>query len=147
MEHLKKINMRNYLAKIKIPVDLLDKSTGKIGEEIFNLWFNRNFEDEKLFQQLADRDYQQVDFACEKGMTYQVKATRAKSYTFNSSINSLLEHLNADKYVFIQVKDKYAYIEGIYDKGYVLNNAKKSFKEDKQTFIYSKNLLQYKLEI
>lgn len=139
--------MRNYLAKFKIPVDLLDKSTGKIGEEIFNLWFNRNFEDEKVFGQLADRDYQQVDFACEKGITYQVKATKAKTYTFNSSIESILEHLNADRYVFIQIKDDYAYIENIYKKGYVLNNIKKSFKEDKQCFVYCRNLLQHKLEI
>lgn len=139
--------MRNYLAKIKIPVDLLDKSTGKIGEEIFNLWFNRNFEDEKVFNQLADRDYQQIDFACEKGITYQVKATKAKTYTFNSQISSILDYLNADRYVFIQIKDKYAYIENIYEKEYVLNNAKKSFKENNQFFVYCKNLLQHKLEI
>jgi hypothetical protein len=139
--------MRNYLAKIKIPVDLLDKSTGKIGEEIFNLWFNRNFEDEKVFNQLADRDYQQIDFACEKGITYQVKTTKAKTYTFNSQINSILDYLNADRYVFIQIKDKYAYIENIYKKEYILNNAKKSFKESNQFFVYCKNLLQYKLEI
>ena len=139
--------MRNYLAKIKIPVDLSNKSTGKIGEEMFNIWFNRNFEDEKVFDQLADRDYQQIDFACEKGITYQVKATRAKTYTFNQPIDTLLEHLNADRYVFIQIKDNYAYIENIYEKDYILNNIKKSFKESNQCFVYSKNLLQYKIEI
>lgn len=139
--------MRNYLAKIKIPVDLIDKSTGRIGEEMFKLWFNNNFEDEEIFKQLADRDFQQIDFACEKGVTYQVKATKAKTYTFNSSIDSLLGHLNADRYVFIQIKDNYAYIENIYEKNYILNNIKKSFKESNQCFVYSRNLLQYKLEI
>lgn len=129
--------MRSYLAKIKIPVDLLSESTGEIGEEIFNIWFNRNFEDEHLFKQKADRDFNQIDFACEKGFKYQVKATKAKTYTFNSSIERISEHLNADKYVFIQIKNNYAYIEGIYEKEYITSNIIKSFKDGAKSFVYA----------
>ena len=147
MEHLKKINMRNYLAKIKIPVDLLDKSTGHIGEEIFKIYYNRVFEDEQLFKQKADRDYQQIDFADEKGFTYQVKATTAKSYTFNSNVEAISEHLNADMYVFIQIRNGYAYIEPFQDKDTVKLNIRKSFKNVNQSFIYCKDLLQQTLNI
>jgi hypothetical protein len=139
--------MRTYLAKIKIPEDIKKESTGFIGEKIFELWFKYNYSDELLFKQSADRDFNQIDFADEKGFTYQIKCTKAKSYTFNCDLEHANEHLNAELYVFIQIVDKYAYIEPIYKKQDILNRLKKSFKMENQSFIYSIDLLQQKLFI
>lgn len=137
--------MRTYLAKIKIPNEFMDQSTGFIGEKIFELWFKSNFQDEPLFHQSADRDFQKIDFADHKGLTYQVKATKAKSYTFNCDLEHANEHLNANLYVFVQLVDKYAYIEPICKKDDVLIKLKKSFKEENSCFLYISDLLQQKL--
>ena len=137
--------MRKYIAKIIIPDDLKKNPTGQIGEKIFEYWFNLNFQNEKLFKQAMDRDYEKIDFADEKGYTYQVKTTKAKTYTFNCDLEHLVEHLRAELYVFIQIDEKYAYIEPMYEKQYVIANIKKSFKEDKQCFVYAKDLQQQTL--
>jgi hypothetical protein len=144
-EHLKKIKMRRYIAKIKLDKDIKFLPTGQLGEKIFELWFNANYQDEQLFKQAIDRDYQKIDFADEKGFTYQVKTTRAKTYTFNCDLDNLKEHLRAEIYVFIQIDGDYAYIEPMYEKDYIFTNIKKSFKEDNQCFIYSIDLQQQKL--
>ena len=137
--------MRTYKAKIKMKDDWKIQNTGLLGEKIFNLWFNSNYETEKLFKQCADRDYEGIDFADEKGYTYQVKATRARSYTFNCYLDDLNEHLRSDIYVFIQIHEKYAYIESLYNKNEILNLARQSFKKEKSCFVYAKDLLQQKL--
>lgn len=144
---LKKIKMRTYLAKIIIPEEIKNESTGSIGEKIFELWFAYNYADEPLFKQSADRDFQKIDFADHKGYTYQVKATRAKTYTFNCDLEDAGGHLNSELYVFIQLDDMYAYIEPICKKQDVLTKLKKSFIEDKQCFLYISDLFQQKLFI
>jgi hypothetical protein len=40
--------MRNYKSKIIIPDNFLNQSIGKIGEDIFEIWYKRNFENEDL---------------------------------------------------------------------------------------------------
>lgn len=64
--------MRTYLAKIKIPNNLKKQSVGYIGEKVFEHWFKVNYNDEQLFKQKADRDYNKIDYADEKGFKYQV---------------------------------------------------------------------------
>lgn len=135
--------MRKYISKIDIS-DFNNKSTGELGELAFKSWFLNNFEGETIHDQLLDRDYMGIDFACNKGYTYQVKATSHKSYTFNCNLDRLSDHLRADFYVFIQVKNGFAYIEGIYDQEYVKTNIKESYRY-KNTFIYAKDLQQEKL--
>lgn len=144
---LKKTKMRTYLAKIRIPEEIKDESTGSIGEKIFELWFSYNYADEPLFKQSADRDFQKIDFADHKGYTYQVKATRAKTYTFNCDLEAANEHLNSELYVFIQLDDMYAYIEPICKKEQVLTKLKRSFMEVNQCFLYISDLFQQKLFI
>jgi hypothetical protein len=139
--------MRTYLSRIKIPPEIAKESTGFIGEKIFELWFTLNYQGEKIFKQLADREYQQIDFADEKGYKYQVKATKYRSYTFNCCLEDLSDHLNSDYYVFIQIKDKHAYIESIYNKSEVLNKVSVSFKDQNTCFMWANDLLQQKLEI
>lgn len=138
--------MRTYKAKIKIPDNLLNKSTGDIGQQIFELWYKKNYEDELLFEQLKDRDYEQIDYADWKGFTYQVKATKEKTYTFNCQIDKLHNHANADFFVFIQLKNNFAFIENIYEKEYILNNTIPSYKYD-NCFVWAKDLQQEKLEL
>lgn len=139
--------MRTYLAKIKIPEELKLESTGLIGEKIFELWFSYNFHGEQLFKQKADRDYQKIDFADEKGFTYQIKTTRAKTFTFNCSLELITEHLVAEVYVCIQLENKYAYIEYFKSRKEILNKLKKSFVAEKSCFLYSTDLLQKELFI
>jgi hypothetical protein len=139
--------MRTYLAKIKIPEELKLESTGFIGEKIFELWFYSNFHGEQLFKQKADRDYQKVDFADEKGFTYQIKTTRAKTFTFNCCLELANEHLLADLYVCIQIENDYAYIEHFKSKDEILNKLRKSFVAEKSCFLYSTDLLQQELFI
>ena len=67
-----------------------------------------------------------------------------RSFTFNSKLESLADHLRADFYVFVQYKGDYAYIEGIYNKDYVKANAKASYSSD-TSFVYAKDLQQEKL--
>jgi hypothetical protein len=138
--------MRKYIAKIKIPSDLINLSVGKIGEEIFERWFNSNFQDESIFKQKADRDYEKIDFACCKGFTYQVKTAKHNTYTFNCDLEDIREHLKANTYVFIQLINDYAYIEDFYNSEYVLNNIKKSYKYE-NSFVWTKNLLQHDLDL
>jgi len=38
--------MRNYKSKIIIPDNLLNQSIEKIGEDIFEIWYKRNFKNE-----------------------------------------------------------------------------------------------------
>jgi hypothetical protein len=139
--------MRTYLSRIKIPAEIEKESTGFIGEKIFELWFTLNFQGEKIFKQLADREYQQIDFADEKGYKFQIKATKHRSYTFNCCLDDIRDHLNSDYYVFIQIKDKHAYIEAIYTKSDVLDKVSVSFKDQNTCFIWANDLLQQKLEI
>lgn len=119
--------------------------TGPLGEYMFHHWFENNYQGEKLFKQKADRDFEGIDFSCEKGYKYQVKATKHRSYTFNVPLESLSEHLSCDLYVMIQLRDEYAYIESIYQKDEVLKLAKQSFKAENECFIYSKDLQQNQL--
>lgn len=139
--------MRTYLAKIRIPEEIKKESTGFIGEKIFELWYTFNFSDEPLFHQSADRDFQKIDFADCKGFTYQVKATKAKTFTFNCDLELANEFLKSELYVFIQLEDSYAYIEPICKKSEVLLRLKKSFKEENSCFLYISDLLQQKLFI
>lgn len=139
--------MRSYIAKIKIPEEIKLESTGFIGEKIFELWFLQNFQEEKLFKQKADRDYKKIDFADEKGFTYQIKATRAKTFTFNCCLEEITEHLLAEVYVCIQIESKHAYIEPFKTKEDILNKLKKSFVAEKSCFLYSLDLLQQELFI
>jgi len=139
--------MRTYLAKIRIPNEIANNSTGEIGEKIFELWFSLNYQGEQLFKQKADRDFEKIDFADEKGYTYQIKCTKHKTYTFNCCLDDLQDHLKAEIYVFIQIENKYAYIEEFYNKEYVLNYSKCSFKNQKTSFIYAKDLQQQVLAL
>ena len=139
--------MREYLAKVRIPEEIKNESTGFIGEKIFELWFTYNFQDEPLFKQKADMDFKKIDFADSKGYTYQVKTTSAKTFTFNCDLEAIEEHLTSNKYVFIQLKDSYAYIEPIYEKEDIKTKLKRSFKEEHQCFVYCKDLLQRELFI
>lgn len=136
--------MRKYLASFDI--SKLEGSTGFIGEHVFKLWFDKNFHEEFLTKQKADNDFRGIDFVDSKGLKYQVKATAARTYTFNDTIQ-YLDHQKADLFVFVQVKDKIAYLEGVYNKDYIMKNAKPSFKNDKTCFVWAKDLLQYELEI
>lgn len=139
--------MRRYIAKVEISKNQQKNSTGAIAENIFYQWFKTNFEGEVLHRQKADRDYQGIDFADEKGITYQVKGTRGKTFTFNCALDRLPKHLRAKKYVLIQIKDKYAYIETICDSDKILKEIKPSFQYDSSCFIWAKDLQQYELEI
>jgi len=147
MEHLKKINMRTYLAKVAISEEMKEMSTGKIGEEVFSIWFSRNFEGESLFKQSADRDYQGIDFVDEKGVKYQVKATKGNTYTFNCDLSDLQEHLRADLYVLVQVVGDYAYIEPIRNASQVLESGRASFNYKRSSFIWKRKLNQHILEL
>ena len=138
--------MRKYIAKIRIPENLDHQSVGYIGERIFKLWFNRVYNDEQLFKQKADREYEQIDFSDEKGYTYQVKTTSKKSYTFNCSLDKIDNHLNAYYYVFIQLKDNYAYIEPLLTREVILDNIKKSFIND-TCYVKARDLQQQEIEI
>lgn len=135
--------MRNYLSKKSI-TNYSNLPTGEIGEKVFKEWFLNNFQGEVIHKQNADRDYQGIDFACEKGYTYQVKATRAKSYTFNCVLANANDHLNADYYVFIQIRGEYAYFEKMYTKEEILSNLNPSYKDD-NSFVWAKDLLQHKV--
>lgn len=139
--------MRTYLAKIRIPKELENHTTGYIGEKIFELWFSLNYQGEQLFKQTADREFQKIDFADEKGFTYQVKTTAFKTYTFSCDLEDASEHLNSELYVFIQLKEKFAYIEYICKKSTVLDRLKKSFRDPNTCFLYAEDLLQEKLFI
>lgn len=136
--------MRKYIAKIKLFEN--NYNIGELGEYIFKYWFEKNFADEIMHKQLKDRDFEGIDFACNKGYTYQVKTTKEKTYTFNCSIENLEQKLTSDYYVFIQIKDDYAFIENIYDKDYVLNNIKESYHY-KNTFIWAKDLQNEKVNL
>ena len=138
--------MRRYLAKQRIPEHLKTETVGAIGEKVFRIWFKHNYHDELLFKQKADREYQQIDFSDEKGYTYQVKTTSKKSYTFNCHFDKIKHHLNADYYVFIQLKEDYAYIEPIYDKEDILKNIKMSFI-NATSYVKAKDLQQEEIKI
>ena len=137
--------MRRYKARIQITSEIINLSTGYIGEQIFARWFRGTYQNEHLFAQTADRDFMGIDFADEKGYTYQVKATKGKSYTFNKPLEDIREHLTADYYVFIQIKDKYAYIERIEPSENILNDFKESINFKNTCFIWAKDLQQQKL--
>ena len=139
--------MRTYLAKIKIPNNLKKQSVGYIGEKVFEHWFKVNYNDEQLFKQKADRDYNKIDYADEKGFKYQVKTTSKKSYTFNSSTDKINNHLNSDYYIFVQLKNNYAYIENFRTKQYILDNIIQSFKYKNSSYVKPENLLQEVLSI
>ena len=137
--------MKKYIASKKIPDRFSTLNTGQLGELIFKQWFVQNFQGESIKKSSAEADYNGIDFSDEKGYTYQIKATRRKTYTFNCIIDDFKEHLKADLYVFIQIHEKYAYIESLYNKNEILNLARQSFKEQKSCFVYAKDLLQQKL--
>jgi len=139
--------MRTYLAKIKITDNLKNQSVGYIGEKVFEHWFKVNYNDEQLFKQKADRDYNKIDYADEKGFKYQVKTTSKKSYTFNCSIDKIKNHLTSDYYIFVQLKNNYAYIENFRTKQYILDNIIQSFKYKNSSYIKPENLLQEVLSI
>lgn len=138
--------MRTYKAKLKIPNDWMNCSTGDIGELIFKHWFDNNFQGEQIFKQKADRDYEKIDFADEKGYTYQVKATKGNTYTFNCHLEDIREHLVSDVYVFIQIDNNVAYIEDFYSKDYVEKKIKKSYKFE-NSFVWAKDLMQNQLSL
>ena len=138
--------MRRYIARLKITDEQFKMSTGAIAESVFQQWFSNNFSEEVLHKQKADRDYQGIDFADEKGLTYQVKGSRGRTFTFNCSLENIPRHLRAKKYVFIQIKDKYAYIEIIRDTEEVLKDIKPSFQYKESCFVWAKDLQQYELE-
>lgn len=135
--------MRAYLARLDIS-DITQKTTGEIGEIVFEKWFNNSYQGEQLHSQNLDRDYQGIDFACGKGFTYQVKATRNRTYTFNCVLDDAREHLKADVYVLVQVKDSIAYIEGMYSAEDLKPLLIKSYNNN-NCFLYAKNLLQTSL--
>lgn len=137
--------MRPYLGKLMLPDEWMKYSTGKLGELVFKTYFEGRFEGEQLFKQSLDRDYDGIDFADEKGYRYQVKATKAQTYTFNSPLEALSGHLTCDYYVMIQIRDKIAYVESMYTREDILMKAKSSWKDEKTCFIYCKDLLQQKL--
>lgn len=139
--------MRTYLAKIKISDNLKKQSVGYIGEKVFEHWFKANYNDEQLFKQKADRDYNKIDYADEKGFKYQVKTTSKKSYTFNCSTDKINNHLTSDYYIFVQLKNNYAYIENFRTKQYILDNIIQSFKYKNSSYVKPENLLQEVLSI
>lgn len=139
--------MRTYLAKIKIPDNLKKQSVGYIGEKVFEHWFKINYNDEQLFKQKADRDYNKIDYADEKGFKYQVKTTSKKSYTFNCSTDKINNYLTSDYYIFVQLKNNYAYIENFRTKQYILDNIIQSFKYKNSSYVKPENLLQEVLSI
>lgn len=134
--------MRRYIARVQIPDGIINYSTGYIGEQIFLRWFRDNYQNEQIFQQKADRDYQGIDFADEKGYTYQVKTTKSNSYTFNKSIEDVRDTLKAELYVFIQLKDKYAYIERIEPSENIKEEFNKSKNYKNSCFIWARDLQQ-----
>lgn len=135
---------RKYKAQIRLNKESRDISTGALGETIFKYWFCNNFNNELLHKQKADRDYNGIDFIDEKGYKYQVKATIARSYTFNCKKENIEKKLNADFYVFIQIKEECAYIEGFYNREYIESNIVNSFKNG-NSFVYAKDLQQQEL--
>jgi len=139
--------MRNYLAKIELIEDYLSMSSGAIAEDIFEKWFRCNFQGESIHKQKADMDYKGIDFIDEKGIKYQIKGSKGKTFTFNCSIDDLGDHLRADKYVFIQLTNTCAYIEPIYSSEVILEKAKPSFQYKDSCFVWSKDLQQYELKI
>ena len=136
--------MRNYIARIIIKKDDLQLETGILGEKIFKHWFENNYQEEKIFKQKQDRDYEGIDFADEKGYTYQIKTTTKRSYTFNCDFKDVSEHLIADLYIFIQIKDNVAYIESINTKENIVSRMQESYKYG-NSFVYAEDLLQQKI--
>tara|TARA_R110002020_G_scaffold470122_1_gene695651 strand:- start:460 stop:891 length:432 start_codon:yes stop_codon:yes gene_type:complete len=139
--------MRNYIAKLKISLDHKNLKVGTLGEIYFAKWFNANYQGESIFKQMADRDFQGIDFACQKGFTYQIKATDKKSFTFNSTIADAPNKLSATHYVFIQRHDDYLFIQGIYKKDQILTSLVPSKMNKKQSFCHAIDLLQYFVNI
>lgn len=137
---------RRYLSKIRLKPKASENSTGAIGEMVFEYWFCNTFNDELLHKQKADRDYQGIDFVDEKGYKYQVKATRAKSYTFNCKKKDIKNKLVCDFYVLVQVKDGAAYIESIVKNDYVEENIIDSYSNG-NCFIYAKDLQQQEIQL
>ena len=91
-----------------------------LGEIAFARWFTKTYEGDKIHKQNAERDFQGIDFADEKGFTYQIKATASKTYTFNCVLDDLNSHLKANWYVCIQIHETTAYIEAIFDRKEIL---------------------------
>ena len=131
--------MRRYIGSKILTDKELSYPTGIIGEIIFKKWFNHVYESSQLFKSNEDRDKEGIDFNCDYGYTYQVKATKHKTYTFNSQIDCIRAHLRSDLYVFIRIVGKVAYIENIYQREYVLDNIKESRKFN-NCFIWAKDL-------
>lgn len=138
--------MRNYLGKVDISFIDEKESIGKKGEIAFQKWFENIYQGELLFKQKADRDYKGIDFADEKGNTYQVKTTSRRTYTFNCNLDHLYDHLEAKSYVCIQIIEKDAYIESIYTANEIMEKAKDSYQYPGTSFIWAKDLQQYELE-
>lgn len=139
--------MRNYLGKVDISFLDEKESIGKKGEIAFKKWFESIYQNELLFKQKADTDFMGLDFADEKGNTYQVKTTSKKTYTFNCNLEDLPKHLKAKLYVCIQIINNDAYIEAIYNSYEILNSAKESYNYKGTCFIWAKDLQQYELEL
>lgn len=138
--------MRNYLGKVDISFIDEKESIGKKGEIAFKKWFESIYEGELLFKQKADTDYLGIDFADEKGNTYQVKTTSRRTYTFNCNLDRLYDHLEAKSYVCIQIIKKDAYIESIYTANEIMEKAKNGYQYPGTSFIWAKDLQQYELE-
>ena len=145
MELLKNNNMRKYLGKVQLQEKHSTMSSGAIAEEIFELWFKNVFQGELIFKQKADQDFKGIDFADEKGVTYQIKGSIGKTFTFNCVLDNLDNHLKADNYVFIQVHKDCAYIESIYNKEEIKSLANSSYNYKNTCFVWAKDLQQYEL--
>ena len=135
---------RNYIAKVCIKN--LKGSTGAIGETVFYNWFTLNFGGEVLHKQDAENDFKGIDFVCNKGHKYQVKATKKSTYTFNSKIETLPNYLTSDYYVLIQITDNFAYIEALYNQEYILDNAKASYNSN-TSFVWKKKLNEQNIDL
>ena len=139
--------MRKYIAKIKIEDEDLNAKTGFIGEKYFEIWFRSNFQGEQIFRQRADRDFAQIDFADEKGYTYQIKATRHRSFTFNCPRSKLGAHLKAEVFVFIQIKGEFLYIEPFYKAEYIKGFSLISKTDGNKSYVPAVDLQQQYIDL
>lgn len=139
--------MKKFVASIKLSEELLKKTTGGIGETVFKKWFENNYQNLTIHKSKKQQDFFGVDFSDCDAVKYQVKTAAKISYTFNCLPEDIEEHLTSDYYVFIQLKEGYAFIEGIYPRADVLKMYIRNSQYNGECWIKTKDLYQEVLNI
>ena len=130
--------MRDYIAAVKKPT--CTNNVGELGERAFVNWFESNYQDSAIHKQTTKNDYAGIDFICDKGLKYQVKATSAQTYTFNHSVEDAERKLVCDFYVFVEITPSYCYIVNVKTPKQVMSDLKKSIHYKNSSFIWKADI-------